>query len=412
MTEIMLLGVSQVQRTYLTDVRGKDMNRRFFVCFFSIIAAAMVIAPGVSLAKQSGGKWAVTESWTVALYISGDNNLERFWDDSTLPGLLQLPVNDMFTIVAYVDRLTTEGTEVVEVSGDTYQVVETLGEMDFGSGATFQWFLGEVDAKYPSDKLAVVAWDHGYAWRYISDDVTSGSRITMPDFQAAIDGAGVYIDVLAFDACNMASVEVAYQVSLTGLVGIIVASEESVPTTGFPYDLMFTPAALDPSRTPEQVATDMVAGFEAFYAPQTWASTVALSAVSVPAIASSSEVLLTWTSSMYSCLPSYASNYKQAVSVSYYAWATHYQVDIADFGDSLLADVTITDEGLRTATAAMVSAMDSSVIANWGGRAAEDSRGMTLWWANHGDWKYYSEAYADTAFAIDSCWWDLLDGFN
>jgi hypothetical protein len=388
------------------------MNKRLVVCCFSIIAAALVITPGVCLAKHAGGKWAVTETWTLALYISGDNSLERFWDDSSLPGLLMLPENDMFNIVAYVDRLSTEGTEVVEVSGDTYQVVETDVEKDFGKGETFQWFLTEVDAKYPSDKLAVVAWDHGYAWRYISDDVTSSSRITMPQFQTAIEAAGVYIDVLAFDACNMASVEVVYQVSLTGLVGIVVASEESVPTTGFPYDMMFMPTALDTSRSPEQLATDMVVGFEAFYAPQTWASTVALSAVSVPAIVASAETLCSWGSAMHSCLPLYASNYKQAVSESYYAWATHYHVDIADFGDALLADATITDEGLRTTTAAMVSAMDASVIAYWGGRAAEDSRGMTLWWASGGDWKYYAEAYAEVAFAIDTGWWTLLDEYN
>jgi hypothetical protein len=388
------------------------MKRHFAVCCFSIVAATLVIVPGACLASHAGGKSAVTESWTVALYISGDNSLERFWDDSSLPGLLKLPENDMLTIVAYVDRLSTEGTEVVEVSGDSYELVAAYPEMDFGIGDTFQWFLNDVADKYPSDKLAVVAWDHGYAWRYISDDVTSGSRITMPALQMAIEGSGTYIDVLAFDACNMASVEVVYQMSLTGLVGIVVASEESVPTTGFPYDLMLMPTALDTSSSPAQFASDMVAGFEAFYAPQTWASTVALSAVSVPALASHAETLSVWASSMYSCLPVYASNYKQAVSESYYAWATHYHVDIADFGDALLSDDTITDEGLRTATEAMVSAMDSSVIAFWGGRAAEDSRGMTLWWANGGDWKYYSDAYAEVAFAIDMGWWTLLDEYN
>jgi hypothetical protein len=388
------------------------VNRRVIVCCFSIVAAAIVIMPGACLAKHAGGKWAVNESWTVALYISGDNSLERFWDDSSLPGLLNLPANDLFKIVAYVDRLSTEGTEVVEVSGDSYEIIDTLPEMDFGSGATFEWFLTEVASGYSSDKLAVVAWDHGYAWRYISDDVTSGSRITMPALQAAIEGAGVYIDILAFDACNMASVEVVYQMSLTGLVDIVVASEESVPTTGFPYDMMLLPTALDTSRSPAEFASDMVAGFEAFYAPQTWASTVALSAVSAPAVGASAEILASWAGSMYSCLPLYVSNYKQAVSESYYAWATHYQVDIADFGDSLLSDVTITDDDLRTATAAMVSAMDGSVISYWGGRAAEDSRGMTLWWANGGDWKYYADAYEEVAFATDMGWWALLDEYN
>ena len=291
-----------------------------------------------------------TESWTVAIYVSGDNSLERYWDDSSLPGLLQLPANDMFRIVAYIDRLSTSGTEVVEISGSSWEVVASYIEMDFGSGETFEWFLEDVALQYPSDKLAVVAWDHGYAWRYISDDVTSGSRITMPAFQAAIEGAGVYIDLLAFDACNMAAVEVAYQVSLTSLVGIVVGSEESVPTTGFPYDLMLMPTALDPSRSPSEFATDMVFGFQAFYEPQTWASTVALSAVNVTAIGDSAGTLFAWVEAMHACLPVYATNYKQALGEAYYAWATHYHVDMADLGDVLLADVAITDETLRAST--------------------------------------------------------------
>lgn len=391
---------------------GEDMKRSLAVFGIGLAVAALVLMPGAGLAKQTGAKWVTTESWTIAVYVSGDNSLERFWDDSSLPGLLSLPANEMLKIVAYVDRLSVDGTEVVEVSGDTWDVVETLPEMDFGSGETFEWFLDEVALEYASDKLAVIAWDHGYAWRYISDDVTSGSRISMPEFEIAIEDAGVYVDLLAFDACNMAAVEVAYQVSLTGLVGIVVGSEESVPTTGFPYDLMFAPVALDTSRSPSQVATDMVDGFRAFYEPQTWASTVALSAVNVAAIGASAEEFCAWGNAMYSCLPMYATNYKQALDSAYSAWATHYHVDLADLGDTLLADPLITDADLRGSTTEMVSALDAATIAFWGGRAAEDSRGLTLWWGCGGDWKFYSEAYAEVAFAIDSGWWAFLDAYN
>lgn len=388
------------------------MNRRLAVLCAGLVIVSLMVLPGICIAEKSGAKWVTTESWTIAVYVSGDNSLERFWDDSSLPGLLQLPANDALTIVAYIDRLSTEGTEVVEVSGSVPEVVANLPEMDFGSGATFQWFLEQVSVNYASDKLAVVAWDHGYAWRYISDDVTSGSRITMPAFQAAIEGAGVYIDLLAFDACNMAALEVAYQVSLTGLVGVMVGSEESVPTTGFPYDLMFMPVALDTSRTPAQVGADMVEGFRAFYEPQTWASTVALSAIDVPAIGSSTGAFYAWVDAMRTCLPLYADSYKQALSEAYSAWATHYHVDVADLGDVLLADSSITDEGLRASTAAVVAAIDGSAIANWGGRAAEDARGLTLWWGYGGDWKFYSEAYAEVAFAADTGWWSFLDEYN
>jgi len=234
----------------------------------------------------------------------------------------------------------------------------------------------------------------------------------MPELQSAIEGAGVYIDVLAFDACNMASLEVAYQLSLTDLVGIMVGSEESVPTTGYPYDTMLMPTALDTSSSPADLATDMVVAFQEFYEPQTWASTVHLSAVDLTAIGESAGILETWAQEMHDWLPTYEESYKLDLRASYFAWCTHYHVDIADFGDTLLSDATITDGDLLAATADMVSAIDASVIANWGGSAALESRGLTLWWGYGGDWKFYSDAYAEVAFANDMGWWDLLDDYN
>lgn len=393
------------------------MRSRIIVLFSCLAIVAVFTAPGLCIAKMGpqyqGGSSDELETWTLAVFVSGDNNLEKYWDDVSLPSLLRLPENDGLTIVAFIDRLSTAGTEVVEISGSEYVVAASYEEKDFGSGETFQWFLDEVDEKYRSDKLAVVAWDHGYAWRYICDDDTSGdSRITMPELQAAIVGAGVYIDVLAFDACNMASIEVAYQVSLTGLVGIMVASEESVPTTGFPYDLMLTPTALDTSRSPGELAVDMVLGFQELYEGQTWASTVALSAVDLPALAQTADEVSAWVGQMHSCLPEYQYTYKLVLREAYFAWCTHYHVDIADLGDTILEDPAITDEGLRTATAAMVAAVDGTVLACWGGSAALDSRGMTLWWGATGDWKAYSEAYGDVAFALDMGWWDFLDDYN
>ena len=42
----------------------------------------------------------------------------------------------------------------------------------------------------------------------------------------------------------------------------------------------------------------------------------------------------------------------------------------------------------------------------------EDARGLTLWWGYGGDWKFYSEAYEDVAFAEDMGWWAFLDEYN
>lgn len=375
-----------------------------------LAVVAVVFSSGFFGSGNVKGETAT--AWTVALYINGDNDLERYWEEYSLPALLNIPSSADLNIVAVIDRMSIDGTEMVEISGDTWQVVNTYPEMNFGDGATFSWFLTEVTSAYPSENLVVTGWDHGYAWRYFSNDQTSGDRITMPELESAITNAGVDIDILSFDACNMAAVEVVYQISLTGLVDYMVASEETIPMNGFPYDLMLTPLANDAARTPDQVAVDMVDGWAQYYDPLNWATTVGLSAIDVVSAGQSMPVLQTWCAEMYDNLGAYKRSYKNAIGSAYCAWATSKHLDLADLGEWLLADTKIMDADLRVAISAMVAAVDSAVLAVESGKGAEACHGMTIWWGLKGDWGMYSEAYLDVAFCQDTVWWDFLDDYN
>jgi len=386
-------------------------NRRTAFCI-GVVIAALVVAPGLWMAVPARAEEPTPVQWTYAMFVNGDNDLERYWEEYSLPALLNIPASSGLNIVAMMDRMSTQGTELIEISGGSWQVVATYPEMNFGDGATFGWAIGEMSALYPSDNLAVSAWDHGYAWRYFSNDQTSGDRITMPEMQAAIQNAGVYIDILAFDCCNMASVEVAYQASLTNLVGILVGSEETIPMDGFPYDLMLTPVANDPLRTPEQVAVDMVQGWAAYYDPISCYTTVNLAAVDVEMIGQNAAVLQAWCGAMYADLSTYARNYKTALANAYCCYATYYTIDMADLGEALLADSKIKDPVLRAATTDMIALIDDATLAVESGWQADACRGLTLWWGVKGDWKTYKSAYPEVAFAIDMNWYAFLDAYN
>ncbi len=374
-----------------------------------ILIASLLVVPSLAMTMHARGE---TTSWTLAIYVNGDNNLERYWDDFSRPALENIPANADVNIVAMMDWVAQNGSSLYEISGGVVTLVDTYEEMNYGDGATFQWFITEIATLYPSDKLGITMWDHGYAWRYISDDATSNDEITMDELQTAIEGAGAFIDILSFDACNMAAVEVVYEVAETGLVDLMVASEETIPENGFPYDLMWTQVAQDPTRTPEQVAVDMVDGWVAYYAPLSWATTVGLSAIDVGVIGSSIATLDTWVAEMHANLGAYAKYYKTALRDSYAAWATYKHVDMADLGDTLLANSKISDADLRTATANMVALVDNAVLAVWGGQGAEDARGLTIWWGVRGDWSAYSSAYAEVDFAVDLGWYDFLVDYN
>ncbi len=249
------------------------------ICVVVFFSAALV-APGLLVIPNAA---AETVSWTLALYINGDNNLEDEWDGTSLPLLLNIPANSEVNIVAMVDLMSTDGTDLVEISGGSWEVVNSYPEKNFGDGATLQWFITEVTTLYPSDNLGVTMWDHGYGWIECSYDETSRDRVRMNEMKAAIEGANVHIDILSFDACNMGNIEVAYEAYTTGLVDYMVGSEESVPFDGYPYDFMWTPVANDETRTPAQVCVDMVNGWGQYYDNTTFNS-VTLSAVDVLSI--------------------------------------------------------------------------------------------------------------------------------
>ena len=376
-----------------------------------VFVASLMVVPSLAMTMHARGEGEV--SWTIALYVNGDNDLERYWDEYSRPALENIPASSDVNLVAMMDWVAENGTVLYEISGGVVTLVDTYEEKNYGDGATFQWFITEVATLYPSDNLMIIGWDHGYAWRYFSNDQTSGDRITMPELQEALVNCGVHVDILAFDACNMAAIEVVYQVALAGNVDILVGSEETIPMNGYPYDLMLTPVANDPLRTPTQVAVDMVDGWAAYYDPLNWAQSICLSATDVQSIGAQSSAFVDWCGSMHANLAAYEREYKKAVRDAYTAYATNKHVDMADLGDILLANSKIKDATLRAATTAMVTAIDSSVIAYWNGDWASACRGLTLWWGLTSDWSYSGPAYVtEVAFAIDTGWGDFLTDYN
>ena len=88
----------------------------------AVVALAVPGFSGLSSAVQSlstdGVETTVVDPWTIALYIDADNNLESCYDQFTLPFLMNLADNDQVNIVAWVDRLSTTGYEMIEFSGE------------------------------------------------------------------------------------------------------------------------------------------------------------------------------------------------------------------------------------------------------------------------------------------------------
>ena len=374
------------------------------------------MVPGIALGGGPGQPSEDPTTWTCAVYVAADNNLEMYWDGASLDMMLDIPASDSVSFVAFVDRLSTDGIELVEVSEGATQVVAEYKEMNTGDGATFSFFLEVLADAYPADRTVVVVWDHGSAWSGCCVDETSGGdRISLLEMGEGIEDAGTYIDILAFDACACSSIELTYQAALTGLVGKIVASEELVAGDGFPYDVMFSPLALDSGRTVDQVTHDMLDGWVDYYGSITWAWYCPMTIVDVPSVLDAKDAITTWSGLMLAGLPDLQMNYRFALRDSYYvSCGSHYQVDMVDLARHLLEDPTIAgNAALNDATEQMMVAMEDAIDGIFNTETTAACGGISMWWGvNNEGWRYNNELYSTLSFAEDTGWWTFLDAYN
>ncbi|MGB9620792.1 MAG: clostripain-related cysteine peptidase, partial [Armatimonadota bacterium] len=146
-----------------------------------------------------------------------------------------------------------------------------LGELDMGSWRTLAQFVEWGMRESPSDNYCLVIWDHGTGWqfktlalpqhRYIASDETNYSAMNVTDIPRALTGKG--ISVLAFDACLMQQIEVAYE--LQDCAGYMVGSPSAEPSPGYDYFSWISRVATD--TTPQQLCEILVNEYVAAYPP-------------------------------------------------------------------------------------------------------------------------------------------------
>ena len=215
-----------------------------------LIAAAFVVPAGVV------GE-APQKDWNLMIFWCADNNLE--WTTEFCMNMWKSALTSTadLNILVLLDIESEDGTWIYELP-DSENPVATWPEKNTSDPAVLKEFVDYCMSNYPAEKNFLLISDHGYSWRGICEDETNGDFLMTPDGIGkalreikAENGKGV--DLLAFDACNMATIEVAYE--LRDAVPYIVASETTEPYDGLPYKMFIS----DMISTPEISARDLAA---------------------------------------------------------------------------------------------------------------------------------------------------------
>lgn len=216
--------------------------------------------------------------WSVLVYLDGDNDLEAaaFQDFNSME---LVGSTSYIAILVYVDFMSVTsghgaGAECYYITKDTnVNAINSIvlpsslpTEPNMGDPDTLLQFITFGQAYMPADHYLLVLWDHGGGFYGACLDETSGNDRLLPgEISDVLSDVSVQpIDMVAFDACLMGQLEVAYE--LRNDTNLVVFSEESIPESGFPYERFLGDLANKTYWTAADLANSMVIRYNEAYA--------------------------------------------------------------------------------------------------------------------------------------------------
>jgi len=377
---------------------------------FSILFVFVLL---IALTGNVSAAPAPQAKWTVMVYISGDNNLEDYVVKDLELELAPTGSSANVQVVALADRGpgydTSRGdwqtTKLFHVTqgmvADAAHQVADWGERDMGDKQTLIDFVTWSKTNYPADHYALYFWGHGWNWHpgYVMQDDTNADTLDLDELKVAIPSLG-FIDVVGYDGCNMASLEVlkAWQGHATAVSG----SQEYVGWEGLQYDLILAQLAANPNMTADQVA---IASSQSASADKTW---------SAVAVDGRLTTLLTavdqWSVALKNGLAANRSKYAKAFTATRSMWQAPMDDDLYDMAYEINRNVT--DTNIKSKSQAVMNAFASVVLHERHVNAYSDVHGISIYLVTKASQKDSNYTYYRTLdFALTTGWDEFLDAY-
>ncbi|MBF5007538.1 clostripain-related cysteine peptidase [Diaphorobacter caeni] len=251
------------------------MMRNMWRWLTALCVVALMTACGGGGGSGSGEK----AKTTMMVYLVASNLEESGVED--LENMLKARASNDVNVVLEIGGGETAGTfagidmtrlsryHLQPKSGGNGWSIERLPESQqpaqtaMNQPDTLRDFIRWAAEQYPAQQYALTLWDHGGGpvHGFGQDDALGGGKI-MPlnDIVSAIKQAGVHFELIGFDACLMASVEVASM--LAPHANYLVASEEV--TTGWQWTDVVNHMVDHPSSTGADLGKAIVESYKTF----------------------------------------------------------------------------------------------------------------------------------------------------
>ncbi|MGZ0712070.1 clostripain-related cysteine peptidase (plasmid) [Coraliomargarita sp. W4R53] len=378
----------------------------------AVLAVVAVFFNPLAVATTDTSDSDADSSWTFMAYVMGDTNLEPYALDD-LSEMASVGSGDEVNIIAMVDRSPDysdeglgnladwEDTKLLAVQPEEFVILDELGELNTGSPETLAGFIETAITEYPADNYALLLWDHGGGWIGMGADETDGEDGLELDeiaqgIDAGLSAAGVdKLDLLGFDACLMATYEVA--TTLAPHADYMVASEEVEPGHGWDYGQLQV-VKDDPSIAPADLAAAMIDGYSAQAQLEGTESDITLGLLDLAAVAELEEamdaVAEAFVADPLDYTPAFASAQYDVLEFGRDPdpESSTYQIDLGVFLDNLANEGST--ELAEHASAAR-DALDAMVLMNVAGPATSASTGLSIYFPPVEN--YFADSYLDLA---------------
>lgn len=396
----------------------------------TVAASALVVLAAAGCSTDSedsdgtpdGTIAAAAGSWTVLLYSIADTDLEPFMMDD-IDELGSIAGESDLTITALVDRAGEysdagvvglddwEGAKLLELTepGEA-TVVEDLGDVDTGDPAVLASFIEQGIKRYPADNYALVISDHGASWPGVGGDEGSDyNSLTLAELDQAI-GEGIAaggidsLDLLGFDACLMATYEVAS--TLAPHAQRMLASQELEPGHGWDYT-SFSVAAQGASV--DDLGAALIDGFAAQAKEEETDSSITLSLIDLTRMAEVDAAVSDLSAALTERVSTLAPTVGRTLAQTLGFGRTPDPLDDVHMSDLgiLAGELSVDAVDIAPEAEAVVRAINDVVLDRVDGQATQGATGLSIYFPAKET--YFDTAYAD--LAVDTGWAQFLQTY-
>jgi hypothetical protein len=381
-----------------------------------VVPTLLVIGTAAVGTSAAGAAPAAQAKWTVMVYMSGDNNLEDFIAKDIDTELAPTGSSANVQVVALADRGPGydkshgdwQTTKLFHVTPGMMAIpsaaVADWGERDMGNPQTLVDFVTWSKANYPADHYALYFWGHGWSWHpgVVMQDDTDADTLDYTEMKPIMNTLG-FMDVVGYDGCNMASIEIA---SLWhGHATALAASQEFVGWEGIQYDLVLAQLAANPSMTADQVAV------------ATASSATSEKTFSAVAVDGRWDALRTAVNDFGNAMKNGAAANRSAMTKAFAntkdMWQAPVDKDLYDMAFEM--NNRVSDATIRSTAQAVMTAVGNDVLYQRHANQYADAHGITIFhiakasdkttsWIN---WSYYP----NTDWAATTQWDEFLNAW-